>query len=70
MAVVPRSLVHVDGMLHIPQDNSSLMKTIEGGQSLKLTPASSKITDGTSRRILIEDAMEVMQCITKTAKMT
>ena len=68
MAVVPRSLVAVDGSLYIPKDKSSLMKMIEGGQSQNYTAHTGK--DMASKRVLIVDAMEVVQSITKTTKMT
>ena len=63
MSVVPRALVAVDGSLYIPTDKSSLMKMIEGGHSQKYTAHTGK--DVTSRRILIVDAMEVLQSNTK-----
>ena len=68
MSVVPRSLVAVDGTLHIPADKSSLMKMIEGDQSKKFSPNTRNKTNAT--RILIVDAMEVLKGITKTSKMT
>ena len=52
MSVLPQSLVAVDGTIYIPTDTNSSMKMIEGGQSQKLTPYTTKITDGTSRRII------------------
>ena len=67
MSIVPRSLAAVDGSLYLPTDKSYLMKIIEGGQSEKYKSYTNE--DINVHRVLIVDAMEVLQSITKTPKM-
>jgi hypothetical protein len=66
LSVVPRSLCAVDGSLYLPTDKAVLMHHVENyGNMLNSLPEPQE----SSRKVIIVDAMAVMQCITKTPSM-
>lgn len=71
MSVVPRSICAVDGSLYIPADKSSMMHAIEGAKS-QPTPSATQldtvpIPSIAPPKVLIVDAMAVVQSMKKTA---
>lgn len=68
MSVVPRSLCAVDGSLYVPTDKASLMHAIEGVESQSIEPAPCLNTAGLPR-VLVVDAMAVLQSMKKTSSM-
>ena len=67
MSVVPRALCAVDGSLYIPADKSSLMHAIEGTTG---SPVTTEQVDSLSQtRVLVIDAMAVLQGLKKIASM-
>ena len=71
MSVVPRSVCAVDGSLHIPTDKASLMHAIEGAttEGSELAPTAITTPVGRPNRIIIIDAMAVLQSMKKTPTM-
>ena len=79
MSVVPRSLCSVDGSLYIPVDKASLMHAIEGTTAEPVSETVSSGTHGDTQidivphnappKVLIVDAMAVLQSIKKTPMM-
>jgi len=65
LSVVPRSLFAVDGSLLLPTDKASIIHAIELAQ-----PPSSAPQDGSLPRVLIIDAMAVLQGMKKSPGMT
>ena len=73
MSVVPRSLITVDGSLYIPTDKASFMHAVEGA---KTETAPATVPDIAMAeypiqiaRVLIVEAMAVLQCTNKTPRM-
>ena len=71
MSVVPRSLCAVDGSLYIPTDKASLMHVIEEAKSeiVQPDPTLYRIPDVDRSRVLVVDAMAVLQSMKKTPTM-
>lgn len=71
MLVVPCSLCAVDGSLYIQTDKASLKHAIEGvkDQPLQAAPAPDVVTMGPSCRVLVVDAMAVLQCMNRMPTM-
>ncbi|MES9881330.1 MAG: hypothetical protein ABW185_10660 [Sedimenticola sp.] len=71
MSVVPRSLCAVDGSLYIPTDKASLLHAVEEAkvEPLQLSPTIDIVPDGRHSRVLIVDAMAVIQSMKKTPTM-
>ena len=68
MSVVPRALCSVDGSLYIPTDKSSLMHAIEGTTGSPVT-TEEQVDSPSHTRVLVIDAMAVLQGLKKTASM-
>ena len=64
MSMVPRSLCAVDGSLYIPADKASLMHAIEGAEAQTMPSATQPQTQPS--KVIIIDAMAVLQSMTKT----
>ena len=74
MSVVPRSLCAVDGTLYIPSDKASLMHAIEDAkaETLEVVPdVMQQDRPGVPQpaKVLIVDAMSVLQSMKKTPTM-
>ena len=72
MSVVPRSLCTVDGSLYIPSDKAKLMHAIEEAKDSQLAESPQEgdgIMMDIQHRVLIVDAMAVLQNMKKTAMM-
>ena len=71
MSTVPRSLCAVDGSLYIPADKASLMHAVEDAtvESLDVLPVPGIVQEDPPVKVLIIDAMAVLQSMTKTPKM-
>lgn len=79
MSVVPRSLCSVDGSLYIPADKASLMHAVEGATAKPVSETVSSDTHGDTQvgiiphskppKVLIVDAMAVLQSMKKTSVM-
>ena len=70
MSVVPRSLCAVDGSLYIPVEKVSLIHAIEGDKSQTVPSATQNdATQTQSLKVIIIDAMAVLQSMKKTSTM-
>lgn len=74
MSVVPRSLCAVDGSLYIPTDKASLMHAMEKyesgrTQSTSAPSVAEDLEEDSQHKVLIVDAMAVLQGMKKTANM-
>ena len=71
MSTVPRSLCAVDRSLYIPTDKASLMHAVEDAtvQSLDVPPVPDIGQGDPPVKVLIIDAMGVLQSMTKTPNM-
>ena len=68
MSVVPRALCAVDGALYIPTDKSSLIHAIEGTTGSLFT-TEQQVDSPAQTRVLVSDAMAVLQGLKKTESM-
>lgn len=71
MSTVPRSLCAVDRSLYIPNDKASIMHAVEDAtaDSLSVPPVPDIRQEDTPVKVLIIDAMGVLQSMTKTPNM-
>ena len=71
MSIVPRSLFTVDGSLYIPTDKASLLHVVEEAKTESVPMPDVAMADVPMRvtRVLIVDAMAVLQSMTKTPTM-
>jgi len=70
MSVVPRSLCAVDGSLYIPADKASMVHAIEGAKAQTIPSVTQNdATQTQPPKVLIIDAMAVLQSMKKTSTM-